>query len=197
MMKKSLKAWEPFDFSLRCFYELHICSDFRSFPNWDIYWLSAITSVRSIWHVLSEQDLKGDPLRHSIFMDYRDKNASWEILQSFARNQRDRTIKRWDWDVMEQEFMTGKRRDEEFAADHTSIIFSYSTPDRPVVNVDENLQGEDPIRLLGIALDFLHRDLSYIEIALNKNILRPFSGGVSERQYSEAPFFEDAPNYYR
>ena len=130
-------------------------------------------------------------------MDYKDKNASWEILQSFARNQRDRTIKRWDWDVIEQEFMTGKRRDEEFVLDHTSIIFAYPTPDRPVVNADENLQGEDPIRLLGIALDFLHRDLSYIEIALNKNILRPFSGGVTERQYSEAPFFEDAPNYYR
>jgi len=196
-MAKTLRAWEPYEFCLRAFYKLHECHDFRTFIDWDIYWLSAISSVRAIWHVLSEQDLKGSKLRRKIFAEYSKENANWEILQSFVRNQRDRTLKKWKWDVVEQEFMLGGRHTNEFIPTHTALVFGYPNPEKQEVEVDERLQGEDPLRLLGIALDFLHRDLSMIEIALIKNIDNPFSGGVSEQEYGNSSFFGSAPNYYR
>lgn len=196
-MEKTLIAWRPYELAERCFSKLHKLDSPGDFEDWDIYWTAAITSCRTIWHVLRERDLVGCNLRKSISKDYDKRAARSNLLQKFVRDQRDRTIKRGFLDVTEIDVMVGQPRGTPFHATHKDLIFTYSTPKEPEVDAPENLQGEDPIRLLGFAIRELHEDLSVIEVSILREFRTPFSTMDTNQIYSESDFFSEYPDFNR
>ncbi len=182
---------------MKGFYKLHNTRDMNDFADWDIYWLASITSIRAIWHVLSEQDLKNSVIKKKLLAEYKQKRAGYDIFQGFVRNQRDRTIKKWTWDIIAQDFMVGGKRGDPFLATHKSLVFKYPNPTQQNVDVDKDLQGEDPIRLLGLALEFLYEDLWLMEIALDHHCSESFDSDRFKKIYYESGLVEKAPKYYR
>lgn len=201
-MEKTLKAWRPYDLGLKCCNKLDSFSDIGQFADWDVYWLSAISSVRAVWHILNKQDLIGTDLKLSIKSAYNESQSADPIFQEFVRNQRNRTLKDWIWDVISQDFMSGNflsdaPSEEKFSPTHKSLVFEYSNPEKPVVNVDENLQGEDPIRLLYISLERIYEYLSKIEISIATGTFKGFYDRDLSDAYHNSILFEQAPKYYR
>lgn len=196
MLAKTLNAWRPYVLALKSFYKLHNLDSPGAFEDWDIYWLAALTATRSVWDTV-QKDLKGSPLRQSIFEDYNNGPAKWEIHQSFTREQRHKTLHEWTWDIVPNETTGYKWLEGKFVGNFTNLVFKYPTTPDETCNVHEDLQGDDPLRLLGIALTFLHRDLSVIELAIKSEIFNPFSQGNSEKLYVESGLISQAPDYYR
>lgn len=196
-MEKTLRAWRNYELAERCFYKLHKLDSPGEFEDWDVYWTAAITSCRTIWYVLREQDLVGSNLRKLISKDYDKWAAKSNLLQSFVREQRNRTTKKGFLDITEIDVMVGQPRGTPFHATHKDLIFTYSTPKKPALDVPENLQGEDPIRLLGLAIRELHEDLSVIEVSIIRKYDTPFSTMDRSRIYSESEFFSEYPDFYR
>jgi hypothetical protein len=93
--------------------------------------------------------------------------------------------------------MTGHRKDGRFVPDHQALVFKYPLSPEENVEVHESLQGEDPIRLLGIALQSLHEHLSMIEIALQQGRFEGFRDDELRKAYSYSTFFSEEPSYYR
>ena len=196
-MIKTLEAWEPYRISLLAFYFLHNLESPGDHKHREIYWVAAITSARAVYHVLVEQDLKGSELKRKINNSYKARASESLVLQSFVRDQRDRTIKRWIFDLEPMPVMVGKPRGTPFKETHKDLVFKYPNPERAEHDVDEKLQGEDAIRLLGIALDELHMNLAVVEIALAESIERPFEGTRPHSLYNLSEFLDDGPRYYR
>ncbi len=193
-----LKSWDPLNLSRTCFFKLHEVKDFEDFSDWKIYWIAGITSLRSVWHVLAQQDSKHSELTKSIINDYNNGPANWEIFQSFVRNQRNRTIKQWKWDIVPIEVSARKWLGGEFLGEFTDLVFNYPKFDGDNCTVPKDLQGEDPIRLLGIAIKFLHKDLSIIELAIKSKNSQPFSENrISETEYAQSAYSKDEPHFYR
>lgn len=196
-MQKTLKAWKAYELGLKCCNKLDGVSDISQFPDWDVYWLSAISSVRAVWHILTEQDLIGSDLRTSIKLAYKEDQSADPIFHDFVRNQRNRTVKSWTWDIISQDFMSGGKRGQKFVPTHKSLVFEYPNPDKPMVDVDENLQGEDPIRLLYISLERIHEYLSKIELSTALGVFNGFYEDKLVKAYYKSDFFDEAPKYYR
>jgi len=194
---KTLRAWKPYEFALRCFYKLHKLDSPGDFEDWDIYWLAGLSATRSIWDTLKKDLQKNGTLKNSVWENYNGGPATWEVHQSFTRAQRHQTLHEWIWDIISIEVSSHRWIGGEFLGTSRKLVFRYPTPIDDAEGVDERLQGDDPIRLLGLALQFQHENLSIIEMALEQEILQPFSVRSTCKLYSESPFFDGAPKFYR
>ena len=196
MRIKTLNAWKPYNLALKSFYKLHDVDSPGAFEDWDIYWLAALTATRSVWDTV-KKDLKGSPLEQSIFVDYNNGPAKSETHQTFTRGQRNKTLHEWVWDIVPNETTAYKWLGGKSVGSFKGLVFKYPTTPNETCDVHENLQGDDPLRLLGIALTFLHRDLSVIEVAIKNEIFKPFSKENSEKLYADSGLIGQAPDYYR
>lgn len=194
---ETLKAWEPYKFALRCFYKLHNLNSPGDFEDWDIYWLSGLTATRAIWDTLKRELEKTSALENNIWENYNKGPAKWKVHQSFTKAQRHQTLHEWVWDIIAIEVSSHKWIGGEFLGTSRDLVFRYPTAIDNAEGVDEELQGEDPIRLLGIALNFQHENLCLIESALEQKIHNPFDIKNMHQLYCDSPFFDSAPNYYR
>lgn len=193
---ETLNAWKPYYIALRAFYKLHKLDSPGDFEDWDIFWLAAITSTRAVWHRLNK-DISKHPIGKDILKDYNSGPANWEIYQEFTKGQRDRTLKDWTWDIVTNPVSSHKFLTGEYLGKSNELVFKYLPEHDGLDDVPESLQGEDPLRLLGIALQFLHRDLSVIEVSLKREIKFPFTKANYEKLYSESEFFSQYPDFYR
>ena len=194
---KTLRAWQAYDFAQRCFNKLNELKSPGDFEDWDIYWLSGLSATRSIWDTLKKELDSDEHLKQSIWIDYNEGPATWEVHQSFTRAQRHQTLHEWIWDIIVIDTTSNDWLGGGFISQQRDLVFRYPTPIDSAQGVDERLQGEDPIRLLGIALQFQHENLSIIEMALLQKIGKPFTISDTEKLYSESPFFNDSPKFYR
>ncbi len=193
---ETLKAWKPYHIALRAFYKLHNLDSPGDFEDWDIYWLAAITATRAVWHRLNK-DISKHPIGKDILKDYNSGPATWKVYQEFTKGQRDRTLKNWLWDIATNEVTLNRFLSSEHLGKLNTLVFRYWPDENGKNDVPEGLQGEDPLRLLGIALRFLHRDLSVIEESLKRGIKFPFSETDYEKMYVESNFFNQYPDFYR
>lgn len=181
--QEQLKAREPYSLSVRvgnCLCALESPGDFEG---WDIYWLAGVTALRSVWHCLWEQDRKQSDLLRAIIDDFNsvEWGAKSRILQEFVRKERDKTVKRWDWDVAV-----------------TTITYRHPSKSGPnLVSGTELLwrNDEDALRLFEIALIDWHRSLCIIEQANKERIASPFSeGGYNKELLERSNFVETLPH---
>ena len=93
--------------------------------------------------------------------------------------------------------MVGKPKGAPFVPTHKDLMFDYPNPDRPKVNVSEDLQGEDALRLFGIAICELFENLVVIEEAIIHAIYKPFSERTLADIVSGSELCKEYPNFYR
>jgi hypothetical protein len=178
-----LNARAPYDLAVRIGARLCPLDSPGDFEDWDIYWLAGVTALRSIWHCLKEQDRTRSDLLRAIFDDFNE--AKWggksPILEEFVRSGRDKTIKRWDWDIAVQ------------TVSYRRLI----EPDTALVSSKELLwqNDEDALRLYEIALVEWHRSLCIIEQANKEGIEKPFStGGYNKELLGRSRYADTLPH---
>lgn len=54
--KKTLSAWEPWDFSRELLFSFQSLDIGEEYPEWRLYWFSGVTVLRTIGHVLHKID---------------------------------------------------------------------------------------------------------------------------------------------
>jgi hypothetical protein len=183
----SLKARKPYLVAERVLRAFNEYDDIALMPDWDIYWLAGISSLRAIWHCLKEEDSK---ISASTSKNYKDfDRVGWgsktNLLYDFVRTERDRAIKSWSSDVRLNRV-------------HSYVLINgVKTPS----NYRHELvwqDDEDALRLFELALDRWHQFLCVFEQALLEDKGNAFQTlSEMESVLSRSNYFETAPTLFR
>tara|TARA_A100001391_G_scaffold102201_1_gene68039 strand:- start:105 stop:611 length:507 start_codon:yes stop_codon:yes gene_type:complete len=101
---KTLKAWEPFSDCvsiLFTFQKLDVADGDDELRDWRIFWVSGITLLRAVGHVLAKVD-KHKSAQHKEVIDrnwetFRSEESENVVLWKFIEKERNNLIKTYSW----------------------------------------------------------------------------------------------------
>lgn len=97
----SLKAWEPWDWTVSCLFDLQNSDIDDEHPEWRINWIAGVAMLRTVGHVLKNVDSRTSGKHTSIITEYwktwqHDKDLNW-IFFDFIEQERNNILKEFSF----------------------------------------------------------------------------------------------------
>jgi hypothetical protein len=175
----ALHAWAPWLECLKAYRYLASLESPGAHEHWRIYWAGTLTLLKTVRDTLERVDRKQSKHHataiHDFLKDLATNKANYPIYWDFICHERDNLVHEFELAAIECPVTNYTMADRELS--YQDLVKKYG--ERKIITWGE--EGEDGLRLLGIALEWWEINLRIIEQAVREKEHFPFSSGYQRR----------------
>ena len=174
-----LHAWGPWLECLEAFRYLSSLQSPAGFQHWRIYWVGSLTLLKTVRDVLEQVDRKRSKHHakaiHDFVKDLVTNRKNYPIYWDFVCHERDNVVHEFELAAASYPVTNYTMMDRGLS--YQELVKKYG--ERKMITWGDD--GEDGLRLFGIALEWWEINLRVIEQAVRERESLPFSSGYGRR----------------